>query len=89
MAVIQYKENIDSTVTYHFIISITLRGLRTEVLMWWRIITILCPSYLCCCLQIIYLNVVNNFTEGFSKQSLQLKDQKHVFVFSSDSMGQT
>lgn len=39
-------------------------------------------------LQIIYFSVVNNFTEDFSKQSLQLQDQKHVFVFSSDSMGQ-
>jgi len=40
-------------------------------------------------LQIIYLSVVNNFTEDFSKQSLQLQDQKNVFMFSSDSVGQT
>jgi hypothetical protein len=40
-------------------------------------------------LQIIYLSVVHDFTEDFSKQSLQLEVHKHVFVFSSDSMGQT
>jgi len=40
-------------------------------------------------LQIIYLSVVHNFIEDFSKQSLQLQVQKRVFVFSSDSMGQT
>jgi len=55
MAIIQCKENINSTVTYRFIISITLRGLRTEVLTWWRTITILCPCYLCCCLSKSYI----------------------------------
>jgi hypothetical protein len=94
MAMIQCKESVNSIVTSQFMISVTLRGLRAEVLAWWRTDITLCHWCNFCCSLSLSLSpdhifsVVHNFTTDFSKQSLQLQVQKHVFVFSSDSMDQ-